>query len=115
MPVKLVEAQEALVRIEGQQEAVKEELAKPFALESDLTEKELKLAEINTQLNIGNEDVAPETVDEADIDEGGVSATRELAMAKHNAQQILDIKLDEPISEKSTKMPHAPDTEKSEI
>ena len=67
LPAKLTEAQDALVRIEGQKEAAQAELEKPFALAAELAEKELKLVEINTQLNIGEEDVVMESVDETAV------------------------------------------------
>ena len=67
LPTKLVEAKEALGRIENQQQAAKAELDKPFTLASELEEKELKLSEINTQLNIGGESDVVESMDENEI------------------------------------------------
>ena len=57
---------ESLKRVHEQVEAAKGELAKPFLLADELNEKELKLVEINTKLNIGNETAEVETVSEAE-------------------------------------------------
>ena len=64
MPEKLASANDNLNRIYQQQQAAKDELEKPFALADELSEKELKLAEINTQLDIeGVDEIAEESAD----------------------------------------------------
>ena len=70
LPTKLEETKEELARVESQQEAAKVEITKPFLLADELATKELKLVEINTKLNIGNETVTAESVDEADVADG---------------------------------------------
>jgi len=55
LTTKLEQTKEELARVESQQEAAKVEITKPFLLADELASKELKLAEINTKLNIGNE------------------------------------------------------------
>jgi len=55
LPKRLEESKLRLESIIEQQEAAKVELAKPFALADELTEKEARLAKINSELNIGDE------------------------------------------------------------
>jgi hypothetical protein len=52
LPKKLEGAKSNLDNILTQQEAAKDELAKPFALADELTEKEARLALLNAELNI---------------------------------------------------------------
>jgi len=66
LPDKLANAQDNLTRIHAQQQAAQDELAKPFTLADELNAKELKLTEINLQLNIGGDG---EVADEVDVDD----------------------------------------------
>ena len=70
LPERLAETKSNLESTLLQQQAANEELDKPFELASELAEKEQKLAEINTQLDIGSEQ-SPDSADEnnADIDD----------------------------------------------
>ena len=53
LPRKLKETRSSLNDVISQQEAAKAELAKPFALADELTEKEALLTKLNAELNIG--------------------------------------------------------------
>ena len=53
LPAKLEDTKNTLSDILQQQAAAKTQLERPFELADELAEKELKLAEINTQLDIG--------------------------------------------------------------
>jgi hypothetical protein len=55
LPEKLNEAKDGLARLENQQQAAKDELSKPFHLADELTEKELRLVELNSHLNLDGE------------------------------------------------------------
>ena len=62
LPKKLEEAKSNLTNTIAQQEAAKEELAKPFMLADELAEKEALLSKLNAELNIGgNVDVGQKT------------------------------------------------------
>ena len=52
LPKTLEGARDQLANIQKQQESAKLELAKPFELETELAEKEARLALINADLNI---------------------------------------------------------------
>ena len=66
---KLNEAKDGLARLENQQQAAKDELSKPFHLADELAEKELRLAELNAQLNLdGGRDVE-EAAENEDVSE----------------------------------------------
>ena len=76
MPERLADAKSQLENLNKQAEAAKLELAKPFELESELQEKEARLALLNTELNIdgdGGLDVMndPENRDTPDVDDSG--------------------------------------------
>ena len=70
LPITLEQTKEELARTESQLEAAKVEITKPFLLADELAEKELKLAEINTKLNIGNETATVEAVGETNVADG---------------------------------------------
>jgi hypothetical protein len=75
LPKRLEAETEKLAGIERQQEAAKQELEKPFSMESELAEMEARLALLNADLNIdgdGGFDVENDTDERASGDEAAV-------------------------------------------
>jgi DNA repair ATPase RecN len=72
MPKQLEMSRENLAILRGQMESTKEELAKPFVYEQELTEKSARLAELNSLLNMdekGSEALDTELEEPAEIPE----------------------------------------------
>ena len=101
LPKMLEKVQTQLADILKQKEAASTELEKPFALETELAEKEARLALLNADLNIdgdGGFDVTNDLEEHDEIDYGGeeldddcdYASGRAAAIAKSAAPSILD-------------------------
>lgn len=79
---RLEMAKEQLANLKNQQEAAKAELGKPFPQEAELSEKSLRLAELDAALNMD---------DSAEAKEGSIEADRPSVLAdlKAKSEQIL--------------------------
>ena len=68
---KLEQAQQRLATVEGQLENAKREVSRPFPQEQELAEKQARLAELNSRLNIDERSSEASLIDEDARDEKG--------------------------------------------
>ena len=68
---KLEQAQQRLAIVEGQLENAKREVSRPFPQEQELAEKQARLAELNSRLNIDERSSEASLIDEDARDEKG--------------------------------------------
>ena len=88
---KMAATQDDLVRIEGQMASAREELEKPFLLEHELNAKELKLSQINLEIDLG---MTEEPIPNDDLAEPLLTADSPALRTKTNTD-VPDIDFDD--------------------